>query len=247
MAQTDALIKTLKKQLKAHGKTYVDVAAALDLSEASVKRLFAEQNFTLLRLEKICQMLVMDFAELVQAMAEDRNTVSQLTREQEHEIVSDLTLLMVTVCIVNGYQYEDLFSQHELDRNEVMRRLAKLDRLKIIDLLPGNRFKLRIAPNFSWIPNGPIQQFFLSKIEQDFFNSRFDSDTERLLVVNGLLSDIGNVEMQKKMQRLANEFTDRCSEDKTIPIDDRHGTTLVIAIRQWQYRLFDQYQKGQTR
>lgn len=244
MAQTDALIKTLKQQLRAHGKTYADVAEALQLSEASVKRLFAEQNFTLLRLEKICQLLEMDFAELVQAMTESRNAVSQLTREQEQEIVSDLLLLMVTVCIVNGYRYEDLFTQHQLDRNEVMQKLAKLDRLKIIDLLPGNRFKLRIAPNFGWIPNGPIQHFFLSKIEQDFFNSRFDSDTERLLVVNGLLSDTGNGEVQKKMQRLANEFTERCVEDRSIAIDERHGTTLVVAIRQWQYRLFDQYQKS---
>lgn len=243
MAQTDSLIKTLKKQLKAQGKTYADVAAALDLSEASVKRLFAEQNFTLLRLEKICQLLGMDFVELVQAMSDERNNVAQLSREQEHEIVSDLLLLMVTVCLINGYRYEDLFTQHQLDRNDVMRKLAQLDRLKIIDLLPGNRIKLRIAPNFSWIPNGPIQQFFLTKIEQDFFNSRFDSDTERLLVINGLLSDAGNASVQKKMQRLANDFTEHCDDDRDVDIEQRHGTTLVIAIRQWQYRLFDQYQK----
>lgn len=243
MAQTDALINTLKKQLKAHGKTYADVALALDLSEASVKRLFAERNFTLHRLEKICQLLSMDFAELVQTMVEARNSVSQLTREQEHTIVSDMLLLMVTICIVNGYTYEDLFAEYDLDRHEVMQKLAILDRLKIIDLLPYNRIKLRIAPNFSWIPNGPIQQFFLGKIEQDFFNSRFDSDTERLLVVNGLLSDAANVDLQKKMRRLANEFTERCEEDKALPIAQRHGTTLVIAMRQWQYRLFDRYQK----
>ena len=46
MPQVSPLISTLKKQLKAHGKTYADVAELLQLSEASVKRLFAEQNFT---------------------------------------------------------------------------------------------------------------------------------------------------------------------------------------------------------
>ena len=244
MAQTDSLIQTLKKLLKAHGKTYADVAAGLGLSEASVKRLFAERSFTLQRLEAICQLIGMDISELVQAMINERNTIAQLTREQERTIVSDLLLLMVTVCVMNGYSYDDLFSQHKLDEHEVVQKLAILDRLKIIDLLPGNRIKLRVAPTFSWIPNGPIQQFFQSKIEQDFFNSRFDQESECLLVINGLLSAAGNSDMQKKMRRLANEFSERCKDDQGLSINGRHGTTLVVAMRQWQYRLFDQYQKS---
>jgi len=50
---------TLKKQLKAHGKTYADVAELLQLSEASVKRLFAEQSFTLKRLERIFRTILL--------------------------------------------------------------------------------------------------------------------------------------------------------------------------------------------
>ena len=44
MPQTTELMHTLKKLLKRHNKTYVDVATCLDLSEASVKRLFSEQK-----------------------------------------------------------------------------------------------------------------------------------------------------------------------------------------------------------
>ncbi len=40
MAQTSELIKTLKQALKAHGKIYSAVARELNLTEASVKRLF---------------------------------------------------------------------------------------------------------------------------------------------------------------------------------------------------------------
>ncbi len=243
MAQTDLLIKTLKKQLKAHGKTYADVAKLLDLSEASVKRLFAEQNFTLQRLEKICLMLGLELAELVQAMVNDRNAVTQLTWEQEQIIVSDMLLLMLAVCVINGYTYDDLFSQYQLDRHECLQKLVVLDRLKIIELLPGNRIKLLVAPNFSWIPNGPIQKLFQERVEQDFFNSRFDKKTEHLIVLNGLLSESGNAEFQKKMRRLANEFADVCQQEKPLAIDKRHGTTVVVALRQWQYSLFEKYKK----
>ena len=57
MAQTEFLIQSLKKSLKAHGLTYADVARQLKLSEASIKRLFSEQNITLERLDQICQMM----------------------------------------------------------------------------------------------------------------------------------------------------------------------------------------------
>ena len=243
MAQTSSLIKTLKKQLKAHGKTYADVAKLLSLSEASVKRLFAEENFTLQRLEIICDFLGMELVDLVNAMVSAQESVSELTWEQEEIIVSDLLLLMITVCITNGYSYQELLAQYNIDQHQCIQKLAILDRLKIIDLLPQNRIKLRISPDFSWIKRGPIQQFFQQKIEKDFFNSQFDKDTESLIVLNGLISDRGNVEFQKRMRRLARDFSELCAEDKTLTIDQRHGTTMVIAMRQWQYSLFKSYQK----
>ena len=243
MAQTSSLIKTLKKQLKAHGKTYADIALLLELSEASVKRLFAEENFTLHRLEKICHSMGLELSDLMQTMVNTQNSVSQLSWEQEEIIVSDMLLLMITVCITNGYTYNDLFAQYQLDEHACIQKLAILDRLKIIDLLPGNRIKLRVAPDFSWIKKGPIQQFFQSKIEKDFFNSQFDKNNESLVVLNGLLSERGNLEFQKRMRRLAREFSDLCAEDKSLSIDQRHGTTMVVAMRQWQYSLFENYQK----
>lgn len=243
MTQTSSLLKTLKKQLKANDATYADVARLLELSEASVKRSFAEENFTLHRLEKICQMLGMELSELVLAMENDRDAVTQLSKEQEETIVSDPLLLLIAVCVVNGYTYKDLFDQYQIDPHEGMQKLAILDRLKIIDLLPGNRIKLLVAPNFSWLPNGPMQRFFQQRVEKDFFNSRFDKDTESLIVLNGLLSDNGNSGLQKHLRRLAQEFTQRCQEEKSLSIDERHGTTIVVALRQWKHSLFEQYKK----
>ena len=57
MKQTSDLIATLKKCLRAHGMTYREVAEGLGLSVASVKRVFAEETFTLSRLEEVCGLL----------------------------------------------------------------------------------------------------------------------------------------------------------------------------------------------
>ncbi|GGK67533.1 helix-turn-helix domain-containing protein [Amphritea balenae] len=243
MAQTAALVHTLKKQLKAQGKTYCDVAQALGLSEASVKRLFSEQNFTLQRLEVVAQLAGLELTELFRLLARDQQRLTQLTREQEQEIASDLELLLITVSVINGFSFSDILTHYQVSEHTCIQKLAKLDRLKIIELQPNNRVKLLVDPNFSWLPNGPIQQFFQQKVEQDFFSSRFDKQHEKLIVLNGVMTAETNLSMQKKMERLAEEFNSLIQDDTPLPMDKKHGNTMVIAIRQWQYSLFKNYKK----
>src|SRR5690554_7972479 len=69
MAQTSAIVSELKRQLRAHGLTYQDVAQALELSEASVKRLFSDRQFSLKRLDQICGLMGMEITDLVRKLA----------------------------------------------------------------------------------------------------------------------------------------------------------------------------------
>lgn len=244
MPQVSALITTIKQELKASGKTYADVAHTLELSEASVKRLFSEHNFTLQRVESICGLIGIQFTELVQKMAQQQQSPTQLSLEQEKEVAADIVLLLVAVSIINGFSFEDLLTHYDVDESVCIQKLAHLDRLKLIELLPGNRIKLLVPPNFNWHPNGPIQKFFQEKVEQDFFRSRFDKQTEKLLVLNGVLSPSANAELQRKMQSLANEFNALMKADAQLPMNDRKGTTMVLAVRQWQYSLFKNLRKS---
>lgn len=238
MPQTQQLIDTLKYALKAQKRTYADVAGVLELSEASVKRLFADKNLSLLRLEQICQLLNMEISDLVQLMNQRSHNISQLTREQEEEIAGDRILLLVTVCALNRWTVADILAYFNIREVDAIRCLARLDRLKIIDLLPGNRVKLLISPTFHWIENGPIQQLFHSRLQNDFFDSRFDRQNEKLLVVNGMLSRKSNAVLQKKMERLAREFAELNDDDAGLPLDQRHGVTMVVAMSDWRFGLF---------
>ena len=240
--QTSALIATLKRQLKASGKTYQDIAELLDLSEASIKRLFRDGEISLPRLERICDAIDLEFTELVQQMSQQRSQLSQLSREQEQQIVDDTELLLVAVCCINGYGFGDILEQYALEQASLIRKLAALDRLQIIELMPNNRIKLRIAANFNWLPGGPIQQFFHQRIKQEFFQASFNKSSDKLLVANGLIADSSNTELQQRMQKLINEFTDHSRKDAKLPLEQRHGNTIVVALRQWQSSLFSQFE-----
>ncbi len=244
MPQAQKLVSTLKHTLKAHGKTYSQVAAHLGLSEASIKRLFSRGNFSLQRLEQICLLLDMEISDLVQlAQEEDRASLAGLSLEQEQDIVADLELLLVAVCVLNRWTFDELLSYFSFSEHRLINLLMRLDRLKMIDLLPGNRIKLRVAPNFQWQENGPIQRFFLSRLQQDFFASRFDEAHERLLVINGMLAESSLAVFQRKLEQLAREFDALCDSDAGLPFDQRNGITVVLAMRRWRYGLFQQFRR----
>ena len=244
MPQTELLIQTLKKSLKAHGLTYADVAKQINLSEASIKRLFSEQNITLERLDQICQMMELQISDLVQIMNRDnRFQIDCLSKEQEQEIAGNPELVLVTVCVLNGWTMQQLVDNFHLTEAQCIQHLAKLDRLKLIELLPKNRIKLRVTANFKWLENGPIQQFFQEKIQADYFRSRFEKDNERLIVANAMLSNATNAVFQRKMEQLIRELDELNHNDAHLPLDDRQGTTVVLAIRNWEYGIFDPLKK----
>ncbi|MFT7387970.1 MAG: transcriptional regulator with XRE-family HTH domain [Candidatus Endobugula sp.] len=243
MSQTPALISTLKKQLKARGKTYAHVASHLGMSEASIKRLFIEQSFSLQRLEWVCQMIDLQLSELMALMQKEQPQLQKLSAEQEQQLVDDTLLLMIAIYVMNGHGFEYLCGEIAISKTGCIQKLALLDRLRIIELLPNNRIKLRIAPNFHWQRNGPIQRFFQQHVEHDFFRCPFTALNEHLVVINAELSEFSQQEMQRKMDKFAQEFNALAHHDQRLPPSQRKNITVVLAARAWQFALFDRYRR----
>lgn len=243
MSQTDQLINCLKKALKAHGITYARVAEQLSLSEASVKRIFSEKSLSVQRMMDICDLMDIRFTDLAQLMNENHAAISSLSREQEQSIVDDIVLLLITVCVLNRWSMAEILAHFKISETDCIQHLAKLDRLKIIDLKPGNSFKLRVATNFKWIDAGPIQQFFQRYIEAEFFNSGFSGRREKLQVLNGLMSDASYTDLTRKMAMLAREFNAINDADSHLPVGERSTVTLVMATRPWRYSLYEHLRK----
>src|SRR5437762_163549 len=143
--QAASLVDALKRLLRSQGFTYAHVAAGLGLSEAGVKRMFSRRDFTLQRLEDVCALAHIDVAALLRAVADEPTGLAQLTVEQERELVSDPRLMLVALCAVGNWTFEQIVDTYSITRAECVRLLARLDRQKIIELLPGNRIRPRLS------------------------------------------------------------------------------------------------------
>lgn len=243
MSTRSELLDTLKRRLKSLGLHYSDVAKTLDLSETSVKRLFARGDLSLERLESVCLMVDWNLADLVDAARRESQRIDELSMEQEAGIAADLVLLMIAVSVINGFSFQDLIEQYALSEHDVVRKLAHLDRLQLIDLLPGNRIKLKVSSDFRWRARGPIQEFFLTSVVHEFFNSHFAADEEKLLVINGLISVESNAAVQNAMDKLSATFVDQMRTDQRLSMEQKKGNTLVLALRRWRYPAFEKLRR----
>jgi len=238
MAQSQALVQTLKRTLRAARITYADIAGHLGMSEANIKRLFATQSFTLQRLEAICQMMNMDLGDLFSLHESARQRIQHLTRKQEQELVSDTRLLLVAVCVHNRLDFEEIVAGYHLTEAEIIRCLARLDRLGIIELLPENRIKLLIDENFDWLGDGPIERFYQQQIQEQFLDANFAAEIEQRQFQFGLLGEGSCRIMKKKLRELAREFTELHRSDLNLPLSKRYNVGLLQAMRPWELTVF---------
>lgn len=243
MAQAEALVSALKNVLKARGITYAQLAKGLGLSEASVKRVFAAQSFTLERFDQICALLGIEITDLARMVAHESTTPSQLSIDQEKKLVSDAGLLLVAVHALSHWSLDEMVDTYTFSKAECIRMLTSLDKLGIIDLLPNNKIHVRVASNFSWIPGGPIQQYFRAQLQNDFFRARFDQDGEKMIMVSGMLSRASNATIQNHMRRLGAEFSELHHQDLSLPLSERFGTSLILAVRPWTPESFKNFHK----
>ena len=140
--------------------------------------------------------------------------------------------------VLNRWTYEEIIDAYNITEHECVQLLAQLDRLNIIQLLPLNRIKLIVANDFRWLPAGPVQRFFREDVQPDFLQSDFSAAGEALLFRSGMLSRGSNATLMKKMQRLLAEFSELHEEDSGLPLDERFGSSLMIALRPWELSLF---------
>jgi len=240
------LVDRLKQELRARGLTYARVAEHLDLSESSVKRLFGSGDMSLTRLESICDLLDTDIADLCARTEESRRNIDALDLDQEKMLVGDERLFLIAVHLMFGWSVQQILETFELDVHQAQQCLTRLDQMRIIELLPENRVRLLLSPDFEWIKGGPIQQFFEKTVQGDFFQSDFSGHGELRLVLNGWMSKDNTETFHDNIRRLAREFELHKALDRNSPAEKRRGTSLVIAIRPWALEIFEKYRKRST-
>lgn len=238
MSSTTDLVQIIKQELKAAQLTYADLAQALGMAESSVKRMLAKAEMPLSRIDAICRVLKIDFADLARQVADKQPLLAQLTLAQERAVVADKKLLLMAICVLSQWTLEQVSSAYRLSLAEGIACLVQLDRIGIIELKPGNRYRLKLAKAFRWHAHGPVMEFFREHALLDYFGGGFDGAAEGLLLVHGSISHSLAPSFIERMQRLAQDFAQQHLADQRLPEAEREGYTLLLSMRSWEFAAF---------
>lgn len=236
------LVAAIKRRLRARGMTYAHLAPRLGLSEAGVKRMFSRGSLTLARLEQICTLLDLGLAELAEEAQARPPALAELDAAAEQALVDDPALLLALFVSINRWTQEEVLSRFRFTVPEWTLLLARLDRMGVLELQPGNRIRLRTARNFRWRRNGPMQKHFQQRLLPEYFHGDIDPD-ESLLLLTGMLSRPAADEMHRRLAEVAEEFDRLMARDAALPVTDRVGVSLVLLQRPWMLRVFAPLQR----
>ena len=244
MAKNTEVILALREILRNKRITYATLAKQLGLSESSLKRNFSHQDMSLSRLGQICELASIEFADIINHIENNRQRFSQFTKEQEIALAKDIKLLMMAYFLSVGMKFEDILSDYDITEAEGIALLTQLDRIGILELLPGNRVRVLFDRNFSWHPRGPIARFFEKYIQAEFFNTTFENSDDLRVVCNGNLTQASLEECQDKLNRVKREIDLLIDKEAKIPHHLKHGVTMIAAVRPWRLSVFQHLKKN---
>jgi len=238
MSSPELIVDVLRAELRAANLTYKTLAERIDMSESSVKRLFGQKDMPLSRLAQICQAAGIALEDVLRRAADARPQADALTLTQETALVAKPRLLLVAICCLGHWTFEQIVENYRLSDAECIAAMAELDRLGLIELRPMNRYGMRVSHAFHWLPDGPVQQFFREHMVPDYFAGRFDGPGETLMCLPARLSPASAAEVAQKIAQLAAELARLHKHDRRLPAEERDGMSLVVGFRSWEFAAF---------
>ena len=238
MSTTHDLVTALKAELKTAGITYADLARELGMAESSIKRVFAKADMPLSRIDDVLRVLKMDFADLARRIADAQPQRRALTLAQETAVVADRKLMLLAICCISQWTFEQMLATYLLSEAECVRYLAQLDRLGFIELRPLNRYRLKVGKGFRWLPHGPVMRYFREHVADDYFNAGFDGVGETLMLVHGQVSASQAASFVERLQRVGQDFAQQHLADQKLAPEHKRPYTLVVGMRSWLFAPF---------
>ncbi|MEQ1516054.1 MAG: helix-turn-helix transcriptional regulator [Usitatibacteraceae bacterium] len=232
-AHTSTLIRALKTTLKSRSLTYEDLAERLDLSHASVKRLFAEETFTLKRIEDICNVLEIDFFDLARLARGASADTDEMTNTQEEALAADAALLGMFYLVFNEWTVEAILEAYEISKADCIKLLLKLDKLRLIELGANNVLRLKVPKTLRLQRDGPIRRSHGKSVLNDFLQVDFAEAGGYFRFEFRDLSPASVAHIERKLERIAQELHELAELDGYLPVDQRQTIGLALGLRPW--------------
>jgi len=232
-AENWELLNALRRALRARGVTYRQLAEQLAVSEATIKRMFREQDCTLSRLTQICGVLGISVYDLMAVAQQQEDSATELTPEQEVYLAGHTGHFAFLLCLVQRQTPELIQARQGLSDLSLFRYLRDLDRQGFLELGAHNRYRLRIGPQVRWSLQGPLQQK-LKEINRIFVGHVMDHNRQPGYAFESSFRFMSQTTLEafcEDLRQLSRKYRRHAAqEDALLPGESLQGVKWTLCI-----------------
>lgn len=229
------LFGALKQVLRAKGMVYKDLAAILDVSEPTIKRLFQEQDCKLSRILDICTALNIEFSELVE-ISKSREFASgtRLAEEVEAYLAANKDLAAFFILLTGQFDVAQIAAMNHLSDSDVYRYLRELEKLQLLRLGKNNTAHLLVERPIKWRLDGPLHET-LVQVNKRFIEEairEYQPELYPLYATSRLLSRSSVEQLNEQVHQVFEQFQRKAALDQSFyPISELQPYRLVLTLK----------------
>ena len=232
-ADLQAILKVVKKILKARKLNYKDVAKDVGVSEISVKRLFSGESVSLKNLLLVCDLLNISILEVASIAKEENKTEYILNKAQDEFFFKHPRLYALFIDLYRRISPAEAKKHWKLSEGEFFKILRMYEKLGLIELYPGNHFKFNMTGTIRALPTGKLRNIFFEQ-NIDFLNYVQNSPTnsEHIIQTSEVLLSRENIKsLTKDLEELGQKYRAKAFTDETILTDnEKQSVRLLVAM-----------------
>ncbi len=226
------LLGVLRQALRQEGWTARRLAAQFGIGEATAKRWLAGKGLTLDRLEALAALCRLSLADLAREAEHPASGLAQeLTLAQERALSSDTFLSFLFMTILGGTTPAEIAADFAVPQDVMELSLARLERLALIDRLPGGRVRARIDRTVMW-RKSPMRALFNERMKPQFLAMDFSAADAVFVSEVVKLSPLGAAELAEMLERLRRDVQALAMRDRDHSLLPRKWYGMLGTLRE---------------
>lgn len=220
----------LKQSLKNQQKTYHDLAVGLGVSEVTIKRIFMERDCKWRRLVDICDFLNLSISEVLAEMDQRPEQKLYLSLAVEQAMADDPNLYSVFILLREKMSLAEIAAQYNISENQLFKYAYKLEKLRIVEVHPGNEIRFLVKGILHLREQGPLQKLIWDvhlQFVRDCFQRR-EEQHQQVIYVSRRASMDSFEKLQDDIELVLQQFKQSSRRDRLmLPAEKLHLTKWV--------------------
>lgn len=225
------MLALLRGHLRREGWTARRIASELQVGEATAKRWLAGRALTLDRFEALAALCNLTLADLAREAEEpDPSLAHELTLAQERELSGNVFLSLIFLTLLSGTTKQEVEADFGVPEATIEAALTKLERLALIDRLPGGRVRPLVDRALVW-RRSPMRALFEQHMKPQFTTIDYASEDAVYASEFVKLSDKGAATLAEMIESFRRDVQALAHEDRRESVLNRHWHAMLAVMR----------------